>query len=83
MKSTLEEIQVRVVEILTDLISADEGEVKLESKLYADLGIDSMDTLELTMDLEEEYNIFVQDAEIEKWSTVKDITVTINQLLNN
>lgn len=83
MKPTLEEIEVRVVEILTDLISADKDEVKLESRIKEDLGIGSLEIIEATMDLEEEYNIFVQDTNIQRWITVKDITVTINQLLNN
>lgn len=83
MKDTLEEIQVRVIEILADLISADKDEVRLESRLYDDLGVDSMYSIELTMDLEEQYNIFIEDTVIGSWVTVQDIANTINKLTNS
>lgn len=83
MQCTLEEIEVRVVEILTDLISADKGEVKLESKLKEDLSVDNMDRLDFCVDLEEEYYIFLNDIEIGSWVTVKDVVNTINKLTNS
>ena len=62
---------------LKKLISFQTGnkpeEVKLESHLINDLGADSLDVVELTMAIEEEYEIEIPDTSIDKWDNVQSI----------
>ncbi len=60
----------RVKEIIVEQLGVDESEVKPEAKFIEDLGADSLDTVELVMALEEEYDIEIPDEEAEKIITV-------------
>ncbi|MCP4727511.1 MAG: acyl carrier protein [bacterium] len=60
----------RVKEIVVEQLGVDESEVKPEAKFIEDLGADSLDTVELVMALEEEYDIEIPDEEAEKIITV-------------
>ncbi|MCI5698079.1 MAG: acyl carrier protein [Clostridiales bacterium] len=66
---TLDKIKNKMVETL----SVDEEKINLEAKLADDLGIDSLDAVELAMALEEEFDIKLSDDELQKLVTVKDI----------
>lgn len=66
--SNLEE---RVKKIIVEQLGVDEAEVKNESSFVEDLGADSLDTVELVMALEEEFDTEIPDEEAEKITTVQ------------
>lgn len=68
----MSEIESKVVEIIVDKLGVDAAEVKPEASFTNDLGADSLDTVELIMELEKEFNITIPDAETEKIQTVGD-----------
>ena len=72
------EIQSKVVEIIVDKLGVDASEVTLESNFTNDLGADSLDTVELIMEFEKEFNIAIPDDQAEKIATVGDAISFIN-----
>lgn len=63
----------RVIEIIQDQLGIDDVEITTETSFKDDLGVDSLDLLELVMAFEEEYNIELNPEELEGISTVGDI----------
>ena len=68
----MSDIQNRVKAIIVDKLGVDESEVKPEATCVNDLGADSLDTVELIMELEKEFNITIPDDQAEKIATVGD-----------
>ena len=68
----MSDIQNRVKAIIVDKLGVDESEVKPEATVTNDLGADSLDTVELIMELEKEFNITIPDDQAEKIATVGD-----------
>ncbi|NEO54679.1 MAG: acyl carrier protein [Okeania sp. SIO3B5] len=66
-----DEILDKVQTIVADQLEKKKEEVKPESNFASDLGADSLDTVELVMALEEEFEIEIPDEEAEKISTVQ------------
>jgi acyl carrier protein len=66
----MSEIAARVKAIIVDKLGVEEAEVKTEAKFTDDLGADSIDTVELIMEFEKEFNITIPDEQAEKISTV-------------
>ena len=62
----------KVVDIVCEQLGADKGDVKSDSSFVEDLGADSLDTVELVMAFEEEFEIEIPDEEAEKIATVED-----------
>ncbi len=62
----------RVVAIIVDKLGVEESEVTPEASFTNDLGADSLDTVELIMEFEKEFNIAIPDEEAEKIATVGD-----------
>jgi len=60
----------KVKEIIVEQLGVDASEVTIEAKFIEDLGADSLDTVELVMALEEEFDIEIPDDEAEKLITV-------------
>ena len=65
-------IEQRVKEIIVEQLGVEEDEVSPEASFIDDLGADSLDTVELVMAFEEEFNIEIPDEEAERISTVQD-----------
>ena len=65
-------IATKVKEIIVDKLGVDESEVTAEASFSNDLGADSLDTVELIMEFEKEFNIGIPDDQAEKISTVGD-----------
>ena len=65
----------RINTILMDQLGLDSEEVKLESKIIEDFGADSLDCVEICMELEEEFQIEIPDNDVQrlKAATVADI----------
>lgn len=66
------DIEKRVKEIIVDKLTVDDNEVTPTAEFSKDLGADSLDTVELIMEFEKEFDITIPDAEAEKISTVGD-----------
>ena len=64
-------IEDRVRKIVAEQLGVKEGEVKAEASFVDDLGADSLDTVELVMALEEEFETEIPDEEAEKITTVQ------------
>jgi acyl carrier protein len=64
-------IEERVKKIIVEQLGVDESEVKNEASFVEDLGADSLDTVELVMALEEEFDTEIPDEEAEKITTVQ------------
>ena len=67
----MEEIQAKVIQIISEQLGKDESEVKMSSHFIEDLDADSLDTVELVMALEEEFDIDIPDEAAEKITTVE------------
>ena len=67
----MEEIQAKVIQIISEQLGKDESEVKMRSHFIEDLDADSLDTVELVMALEEEFDIDIPDEAAEKITTVE------------
>ncbi len=68
----------RVTKIVVDRLGVEEAEVKPEASFKDDLGADSLDVVELVMELEDEFDLEISDEEAEKISTVADVVDYIN-----
>jgi len=66
------DLKAKIIEIIVDKIGVDESEVKPEANFTNDLGADSLDTVELIMEFEKEFNIAIPDEAAEKIMTVGD-----------
>ena len=73
-----EEILQKVCSIVSEQLSIESGEVKSDSNFQNDLGADSLDTVELVMALEEEFDCEIPDEEAEKITTVKQANDYVN-----
>ena len=62
----------RVSKVVVDRLGVDESEVKLEASFRDDLGADSLDVVELVMELEDEFDMEISDEDAEKIATVGD-----------
>ena len=69
----MENVEQRVKKIVAEQLGVNEADIKNESSFVDDLGADSLDTVELVMALEEEFETEIPDEEAEKIRTVKDI----------
>lgn len=67
----MENIEQRVKKIVAEQLGVNETEIKNESSFVNDLGADSLDTVELVMALEEEFETEIPDEEAEKITTVQ------------
>ena len=71
-------IEERVIKMVAEQLGVKEEEVKVTSSFVEDLGADSLDTVELIMALEEEFDAEIPDEEAEKIATVTDAITYIN-----
>ncbi|MFV8827116.1 acyl carrier protein [Alkalihalobacterium sp. APHAB7] len=67
----------RITKIIVDRLGVEESEVKPESSFKDDLGADSLDVVELVMELEDEFDLEISDEDAEKISTVQDVVTYI------
>ncbi|HLS07247.1 MAG TPA: acyl carrier protein [Bacillota bacterium] len=68
----------RVKEIIVDQLDVDESVVTMEASFTDDLEADSLDVVELVMELEDEFDMEIADEEAEKIATVGDAVEYIN-----
>ena len=66
----IQAIEKRVVEIISEQMGADKAEITRETSFINDLNADSLDTVELVMEFEDEFDMSIPDEEAEKIQTV-------------
>ena len=66
-----EDVLAKIKSVVAGQLSIDESEIKEESSFTADLGADSLDTVELVMAFEDEFDVEIPDEEAEKITTIK------------
>jgi acyl carrier protein len=67
----------RVKRIIVDRLGVDASEVTLEASIKDDLGADSLDVMDMILELEDEFSMEISDEEAEKINTVQDIVTYI------
>ena len=65
-------VEEKVKEIIIDQLGVDEKQVNPEASFIDDLGADSLDTVELVMALEEEFDVEIPDEDAEKIGTIQN-----------
>lgn len=78
----MSEVQERVKAIIVDKLGVEESEVTEAASFTNDLGADSLDTVELIMEFEKEFNISIPDDQAEKISTVGDAVSYVEEHAN-
>lgn len=68
----------KVKEIIAETVNCEAEDIKLTSSLKDDLGLDSLDAMELSMALEEEYNITIDEEDLAAFDTVESIVKYID-----
>ena len=68
----MSEIATKVAAIVVDKLGVEESQVTPEASFTGDLGADSLDTIELIMEIEKEFGISIPDDQAEKITTVGD-----------
>jgi acyl carrier protein len=76
----MSDIASRLKAIIVDKLGVDESEVTPEASFTNDLGADSLDTVELIMEFEKEFDIQIPDDQAEKIATVGQAIDYINQI---
>ncbi|BCA79814.1 MAG: acyl carrier protein [Desulfuromonadales bacterium] len=72
-------IEERVKQIVAEQLGVDEDQVTNDASFMDDLGADSLDTVELVMALEEEFDVEISDEDAEKIQTVQDAISYISE----
>lgn len=67
-----QDVEAKVKSIIVDKLGVDESEVTAEANFTNDLGADSLDTVELIMEFEKEFDISIPDEDAENIATVGD-----------
>ena len=75
----MSEIAEKVKSIIVDKLGVEESEVTPDASFTNDLGADSLDTVELIMEFEKEFNIAIPDEQAEKIGTVGDAVSYISE----
>ena len=83
MVATAEEIQQKVYAIVSEQMNVDAAELRAETSFVNDLNADSLDTVELVMELEDEFDMNIPDDEAEKLQTVGQAIEFIQSQLNS
>ena len=75
----MSDIATRVKKIIVDKLGVDEAEVTPEASFTNDLGADSLDTVELIMEFEKEFNISIPDEQAETITTVGQAVIYLEE----
>jgi len=76
-----EDIVQRMKKLLMDRVGAREEKIKTEASLVDDLGLDSLDAVELTMAIEDEFGLELDDDQVKQLVTVGDTLAYVEKLL--
>ncbi|MCC8111860.1 MAG: acyl carrier protein [Ruminococcus sp.] len=76
---TKEEIFEELKELVTDQLGVEDDEVTLEASIQDDLGADSLDLVDLVMEVEEKFGVKISDEDLENIKTIGDIVTYIDE----
>lgn len=76
-------VEAKVVEIVSEQMGVDKGEITRETSFINDLNADSLDTVELVMEFEDEFDMSIPDEEAEKIQTVGAAIDYIIEIMKN
>lgn len=76
------DIEAKVAQILTSRLGLAPADIRAEARLAEDLGMDSLDAVELAIAAERQFGIGLSDEQVTRLSTVADITGLVRQLLD-
>jgi len=79
----MSEISSKIKKVVADKLGVDESEVVPEASFTTDLGADSLDTVELIMELERGFGIEISDSEVEKLDTVAKVIKFVEDRIPN
>ena len=82
MRYTRDQIRKKVTEVLANKLNIAEDSITLDSSLVGDLGMDSFGAMEMIFDLEETYDIEIQDEEVATFIRVADIVGYMERKMN-
>jgi len=77
-----EEIEQKVIQIVSEQMSVDKNEITRQTSFVNDLNADSLDTVELVMELEDEFDMTIPDDQAEKLRTVGEAIDYIKKQLS-
>lgn len=66
-------IETKIIQIIAEQLSLREDDIKADARFVEDLGADSLDIVELIMEMEEEFDIEIPDDDVEKMFAVQDV----------
>ncbi len=75
----MDETEKKVVEIVSEQLGVSADQIKMETSFVNDLGADSLDTVELVMEFEDEFDINIPDEDAEKIQTVGEAVKYIKE----
>ena len=81
MEKTFEQLTSEIVETISDRLGVD-NTININDNLINDLGADSLDTVELIMDIERKYDVHLSDDETSEIKTVRDIVTHVYNAIN-
>jgi acyl carrier protein len=76
------DIEAKVIQIVSEQMSVDKSEITRQTSFVNDLNADSLDTVELVMELEDEFDMTIPDEEAEKLKTVGEAIDYIKKQLS-
>ena len=80
--ATAEEIKEKVFKIVSEQMGVDKSEITMDTSFVNDLNADSLDTVELVMEFEDEFELSIPDEEAEKIQKVGDAVEYITKACN-
>ena len=75
------ETKERIMNLLADKLGYERCEIKEEQNLVTELGIDSLDMVEIIMGIEEEFGLKIDDKEVEGIKTVEDLIKKVENIM--
>lgn len=78
----MENVENRVLQIISQQLRIPQTNLTPEAHFVEDLGIDSVDFIELMMHLEKEFGVKIPDDQIKRMRSVKDVTTRIEQMVS-
>lgn len=78
----MSDIKAKVTEIIANKLGVEESQIVEDASFTKDLGADSLDTVELIMEFEKEFNLTIEDEDAEKIQTVGAVLNYLNEKLS-
>jgi acyl carrier protein len=79
--NVMQNLGEKVIKIIADKLGKDSTNIRIDDHFINDLSLDSLDTVELIMEFEKEFDITIQNEEAEKISTVNDVVKLLENKL--